>query len=143
MRLSPYLLFNGNCAEAFRFYEKCLGGKIQMMMTHGESPMAEQTPAGWKDKILHVSLLVGNEVLMGSDSPPEYFQKPQGFSVSFSVADPAEAGRIFQAMAEGGTIRMPIAQTFWSPRFGMLVDRFGVPWMISCDQPAGSPPASS
>jgi len=136
MRLRPYLVFNGNCAEAFRFYESCLGGKIQMMMTHGESPMAQQTAPDWKDKILHVSLLVGDQVLMGSDAPPQHFEKPQGFSVSFSVTDPAEAERIFHLMAQGGTIRMPIAQTFWAPRFGMLVDRFGIPWMISADHPA-------
>jgi PhnB protein len=134
MQLNAYLNFNGNCAEAFRFYEKALGAKITGMQTHGESPMADQVPADWRDRVLHVRLEVGAAVLMGSDAPPQSYLKPQGFAVSVSVPKPEEAERLFGALAEKGTVQMPIQKTFWSVRFGMLVDRFGTPWMVNCDQ---------
>lgn len=136
MQLNPYLFFNGQCEAAFRFYERCLGGKIVMMLTHGESPMAEQTPAGWNDKIIHARMVVGDDVLMGSDAPPEHYEEMKGFSVSLIIDDPAEADRVFHALAENGTVRMPIQKTFWAVRFGMLVDQFGTPWMINCEQAA-------
>jgi PhnB protein len=135
MELSTYLTFNGQCEAAFKFYEKCLGGKIEMMMTHAQSPMADQVPANWRDKVMHVRMRVGGDkVLMGSDAPPEHYEKPQGFSVSFSVAKPEEAEHVFKALSEGGTVRMPLQQTFWAVRFGTLVDKFGVPWMVNCEQ---------
>jgi PhnB protein len=133
MKLSPYLSFNDECEVAFKFYEQCLDGKIDAMMTYGDSPMAEQTPPEKLDKIMHASLTVGDTVLMGSDAPPNYFEKPQGFSVSLVFTDPDEAERVFNALAESGTVQMPIQETFWAARFGMLVDRFGTPWMINCD----------
>ena len=134
MQLNSYLFFNGQCEAAFKFYEKCLGGKIDAMLTHAGTPAEAQVPANWRDKIMHARLIVGDEVLMGSDAPPEHFQQPQGFSVALGVDDPAEAERIFNALADKGTVRMPIQQTFWAVRFGMLVDRFGVPWMINCEK---------
>ena len=136
MQLNPYLTFNGQCESAFKFYEQCLGGKIVMMMTHGESPMSEQTAEEWRDKILHAQLTIGDIILMGSDAPPDYFEKPQGFSVNLQFEDVAEAERVFQALAEGGTVRMPLQETFWAKRFGMFVDRFGIPWMINCSEAA-------
>ncbi|PZV15086.1 MAG: VOC family protein [Pseudanabaena sp.] len=136
MKLNTYLSFNDECEAAFKFYEHCLGGKIEAMMTYGDSPMAEQTPPEKHGKIMHASLIVGDTVLMGSDAPPNYFEKPQGFSVSLVFTDPDEAERIFSALAENGTVQMPIQETFWAARFGMLVDRFGTPWMINCDLPA-------
>ncbi len=136
MQLSPYLNFNGQCRAAFEFYEQCLGGKIEGMQTHGDSPMAGQTPPGWKDRILHARLVVGDAVLMGSDGPPEYYAKPQGVYVSLQVDDAADADRIFNALAESGTVTMPIAETFWAARFGMVVDRFGTPWMVNCERAA-------
>ena len=136
MKLNPYLVFDGQCAAAFRFYERCLGAKIVMMMTHGESPMAEQTPAGWRDKIMHARIMLGDDALMGSDAPPEHYDgPPRGFSVSLDIDDPTEAERVFHALAENGTVRMPIQKTFWAARFGMLVDQFGTPWMINCENP--------
>ena len=135
MEVSPYLNFNGQCEAAFKFYEKCLGGKIEMMMTHAQSPMADQTPANWRDKIMHVRMKVGDRVLMGSDAPPEHYQKPQGFSVSISVADPADAEARFRALSQNGTVQMPLQETFWALRFGALVDQFGIPWMINCERP--------
>jgi PhnB protein len=133
MKLNPYLSFDGQCAAAFKFYEQCLSGKIDSMMTYGNSPMAEQTPPEQIDKIMHVTLNVGDMVLMGSDAPPGYFEKPQGFSISLVFNDVVEAERIFQELSESGVVKMPIQETFWAARFGMLVDRFGTPWMINCD----------
>jgi len=133
MQLNTYLMFDGRCEEAFRFYEKCFRGKIVAMMTHKGTPAEEHVPAGWRDKILHARLDIGDQVLMASDSPPEHYAKAAGFSVSVQVKDPAEADRLFNALADKGEIRMPIGETFWSPRFGMLVDRFGIPWMINCE----------
>lgn len=134
MQLSTHVSFNGQCAEAFKFYQKLFGGTIQTMMTYGESPMADHTAPEWRDKIMHTSLLIGDTSLMGADAPPEYFEKPAGFSVAIHVKTPEEADRLFIALAENGKITMPIQQTFWSARFGMLVDRFGIPWMINCEQ---------
>lgn len=137
MQVNPYLHFNGQCAEAFRFYEQVLGGRIEAMMKHGDSPMAEQVPPAWHDKIIHARLVMGDQVLMASDSPPEYYEKPQGLYVSLNVEKPSDAERIFTALAENGTVKMPFAKTFWAAGgFGMLVDRFGTPWMVNCEQGA-------
>lgn len=137
MDLSTYLFFNGNCEEAFKFYEKLLGGKIEMMMTHEGTPAEKQVSPEWAKKILHVRMVVGSSVLMGSDAPPDRATKSAAaFSVSLGLKDPAEAERIFHSLEEKGTVQMPMQQTFWALRFGMLVDRFGVPWMISCEQAA-------
>jgi len=134
MTLNPYLNFNGQCETAFKFYEKCLGGKIAFKMTYGESPMAKETPPERHNRILHARLIVGNAVIMGSDTPPECYQKPQGFSVSINVEKPEEAERVFTALSEKGSVGMPITETFWALRFGMLVDQFGIPWMINCEK---------
>jgi PhnB protein len=136
MQLNPYLNFNGECKDAFEFYEQCLGGKIVAMMTYGESPMAEQTSPEQRDKIMHVQLTVGDVNLMGSDSPFEHFEKPQGFHINLQFDDVTKAEQIFNALAEKGTIEMPFQETFWANRFAMLVDRFGTPWMINCNLPA-------
>lgn len=134
MKINPYLMFNGNCEAAFRFYEQCLGGKITMMMTHKEAPSAGDVSPEWHDKIMHACLELEDRLLMGSDCPPGYFEPPQGFYVQVSVPKPEEAERIFHALAENGNVKMPIAQTFWSTRFGMLIDQFDTPWMVNCDQ---------
>jgi PhnB protein len=136
MQMNPYLNFNGHCEAAFKFYAQCLGGKIVMMLTHGEAPSAEHVPSTWHKKIMHARLTVGDRVLMGSDSPPEYFQETTGFYVQLGIDDPAEAERIFQALSENGTVTMPFEQTFWAYRFGMLVDQFGIPWMVNCEKAA-------
>jgi PhnB protein len=134
MQLNPYLLFNGQCEAAFKFYEKVLGGKIEAMLPHEGTSAAEQVPPQWRKKILHARLSVGDEVLMGSDAPPDRYEAMKGFSVTINVNDPKEAERIFHALAENATVRMPIEKTFWAERFGMLVDQFGTPWMINCEQ---------
>jgi PhnB protein len=132
MQIQPYLNFDGQCKEAFTFYQQVLGGSIATMETHGESPMREHTPLEWHDRILHARLVVGDQELMGSDSPPNQHQKPQGFSVSLNFDDAAEAQRVFAVLADGGAVQMPLQETFWASRFGMLVDRFGIPWMVNC-----------
>jgi PhnB protein len=116
---------------AFKFYERCLGGKIAMMMTQGESPLAEQASPELRDKIMHVRLEVAGDVLMGSDSPREFYQGNKDFPISLRAKSPTEAERAFQ-VAENGTVRMPMQQTFWAVRFGMLVDQFGISWMVNC-----------
>jgi PhnB protein len=133
MQLNPYLNFNGNCAAAFKFYEKALGGKIQMMMTFAESPMAEQVPAAQRNKVIHVRMTFGDQVLMGSDAPPDRYEPMKGFSVSLQVETAVEAEKIFKALSEKGAVSMPIQKTFWAERFGALVDEFGTPWMINCE----------
>lgn len=136
MQLNPYLLFNGQCEEALRFYERVLGGRIADMLTHEGTPMESQVPPEWRGKILHARLVIGDRELMASDAPPGRYAKPQGFSVTLQIADPAEAERVFGALSDGAEIQMPLQQTFWASRFGMLVDRFGTPWMVNCDRPA-------
>ena len=133
MQLLPYLHFNGDCETAFRYYERCLGGKIEAMLTHAGSPAEQHVPAEWRSKILHARLVVRDAVLMASDAPPGHYQKPQGFSVSIQISEPARADDIFRGLADGGTVIMPFGQTFWAARFGMLVDKFGIPWMVNCD----------
>jgi PhnB protein len=132
--LSPYLHFRGDCEAAFKFYEKVLGGKIVRMSRFSETPMAEQMPAEMRNQIIHVSMTVGKIVLMGSDAPPDRYSPPNGFSICLGIDKPADAERIFHALAEKGTVQMPIQKTFWAERYGMLVDRFGVPWMVNCEK---------
>ena len=137
IRFTPYLNFKGQCAEAFRFYERVLGGKIESMTTHGDSPMADQVPPDWKDTIMHARMLVGDQVLMGSDAPGDHYQQPQGLWVSIQVEKAADAERIFAALSENGNVVMPFAKTFWAAGgFGMTFDRFGTPWMVNCEKAA-------
>jgi len=131
MELNAYLNFNGNCAEAFRFYEQTLGGTIEFVQTHGESPMKDQFPAEWRDKIMHVRMRVGDRILMGSDAPPSHFNAAQGFAISIGVASSRDGERIFSALSEGGKVSMPFQKTYWADGFGMLRDRFGIPWMVN------------
>jgi PhnB protein len=136
MQINPYLNFNGNCEAAFKFYERCLRGKIIMMLTHGNAPTAEHVSSDWHDKIMHARLEVGDRFLMGSDIPPGHFEPIKGFSVQLGIDDPVEAERVFRALAENGKVTMPFEQTFWAFRFGMLVDQFGIPWMVNCEKAA-------
>ena len=131
MQLSSYLLFNGECEAAFKFYEQTLGGKMEGMMKYAGSPAEQQVPAEGRDKILHARMTVGDSALMASDAPPGRYEKPRGFSVSIQLKDKADGERIFNALAEGGSVQMPFQKTFWSPGFGMCTDRFGIPWMVN------------
>jgi len=133
MQLNPYLLFNGNCAEAFKFYEETLGGKIESMFPYKGSPAAEHAPPEFGDKIMHATISIGDEKLMGSDAPPGHYEQPKGISVSISLNDREKGERIFNALAQGGTTTMPFSKTFWADGFGMCTDRFGIPWMVNCE----------
>jgi len=131
-QLDAYLFFDGNCAEAMRFYERTLGGKIEMMMTHAESPMRDQTPPGSADRILHASLSLDGRMLMASDAMVGApYEGMKNFSLSLAYPTVADARRVFDALAEGGKVTMPMQQTFWAEAFGMLADRYGTPWMVS------------
>ncbi len=135
MHTSAHLHFKGNCREAFRFYADTLGGRIVFAMTYGESPAAKHTPAEMRDQIIHTRLDLGEQFLLGCDSPPDRYQLPQGFNVMVAVEQPAEAERIFTALADNGTVSMSCQETFWAKRFGMCTDRFGIPWMVNCAKP--------
>lgn len=139
MAFHPYLNFGGNCREAFTRYHEILGGEL-FVMTMAEMPSDEPTPAEMADLIMHVSLTVDGNVLMGSDDPTGGFDGVKGMHVSYTLDDVAEAERVFAALAEGGQATMPIGETFWAKRFGMCVDRFGTPWMVDVG-PDGPPPS--
>ena len=135
MRINPYLTFNGQCESALRFYERSLGGRILMMMTYVDSPMAKQMPPEWGTKIIHATFALADQTLGAADVLPESYQKPQGFSITLNIETAEEADRIFKMLSEKGTVQMPVQETFWALRFGMFVDQFGTPWMINCGKP--------
>jgi PhnB protein len=132
MQVNPYLLFNGQCEAAMRFYEKCLDGKITMIMTYGESPAAGHMPAELGKQIIHATLTLGDFQLQASDCPPDLYKKPQGFAVTLQISDLAKGESIFNALAAGGKTVMPFGKTFWAKGFGQLEDKFGIPWMVNC-----------
>ncbi len=131
MRIEPHLTFRGDCEEAFRCYERLFGGEL-VLLSYGASPAAASVPEGWRSKIVHATLVLADgNTLLGADVVPESFEKPQGFFVLAALRDAAEARRVFDALADGGSVKMPLEATFWSPSFGVVVDRFGTPWEIT------------
>jgi PhnB protein len=136
MQFTAYLIFDGRCEEAFKFYQQALGGKIEAMVSAVGTPIEQQVPPERRNKILNARLAVAGGLLMGMDAPPDRYQPPKGFYVSFEAGSVAEAERTFGALAEGGRVEMQLQQTFWATRFAMLVDRFGIPWMINYSQAA-------
>ncbi len=135
MKLYTYLNYGGNCEQAFRFYEQHLGGKITMMTTHGQQPNAGQVAPGWKDKVLHARIAMGETILMGADIPPDRFQPMRSAYLSLTVDSNEEAERIYALLSEGGQIFMPMEETFFAFRFAMLRDGFGTSWMILHERP--------
>ena len=133
MQVNPYLSFSGDCEAAFRFYAECLDGKLGEIFRYAGTPLAQQVPADWQDKVMHGSLAIGEHVLMGGDVAPDHYEKPKGFSLSLQMRSTAQAERIFDLLAKDATVVMPLEKTFWAARFGMLVDRFGIPWLINCE----------
>ena len=129
---SVYLVFNGTCADAMRFYNEVLGGKLEMR-THAESMPAEHVHPGMGDRIIHARLDLNKTVIMASDGMPGEKEEMSGFSVSVNYEDPEEGRRVFEKMSAGGKVIMPYAQTFWSPGFGMCKDKFGTPWMVNSE----------
>ncbi len=134
MSVSIHLTFAGQCEAAFRFYERCLAGAFEtrvMLTRYGGTPMGPETPEHWRDKIVHASLTIGAVTLAGADLLPDAYEPPRGFFVLLDVPDAAQAERVFHALAEHGAVKMPIQQTFWARRFGVLVDQFGIPWEVN------------
>jgi PhnB protein len=133
MQVQPYLFFDGRCEEAVEFYRSALGAKVEMLMRNKESPDPHppgMLPPGSENKIMHVSLRIGDTAVMGSDGRCAGKPRFEGFSLSLTAANEVEADRLFGALADGGQVQMPLTKTFFSPRFGMVADRFGVPWMV-------------
>lgn len=135
MRLNTYLNYGGNCAEAFRFYEEHLGGKITMMMTHGQMPNPSSIDAAWKDKVLHARIELGGTAVYGADIPSPPFEPIRSAYLSLSVDSIGEAERIYALLSEGGEIFMPMEETFFAHRFAMFRDRFGTSWMLLNEKP--------
>jgi PhnB protein len=133
MQMNPYLNFKGDCEAAFQFYERCLGAKLGPIFRYAGSPMAGEVPAAFQEKIMHGSVTIGDQVLMGADVLPERYEVPKGFSLSLQIKSAEEAERVFRELGEGGEVVMPLAKTFWTERFGVLVDRFGIRWIINCE----------
>ena len=136
LKLTPYLGFDGQAAEAMRFYEKALGGKIEMTLTYGESPMAEQCPAEHRKRVMHsaLSLPGGGQLFAGDKQPGTECTGPSGFNgvgLTLEFDNVASGEAAFKALAEGGSVSMPMAPSFWVERFGMLTDRYGVGWMVN------------
>lgn len=143
MELNPYLSFNGDCETAFKFYEKHLGGKILAIMKYADSPACDETRPEDLGLVMHACMEIGPYHLMGSDSPSAFPYEPiRGTQVAIHTEDPADADRLFNVLSEGGSVQMPIQETFWAKRFGMATDRFGVPWIINCNKPDALPQAS-
>lgn len=139
MQITNHLFFDGQCADAFRFYEQLLGGTLRALVPAGEMPGEHAVPAASRDRIMHAYLQLGDQALMGSDWLAERpFEPPQGFYVSLSLDNTGEAERTFEALAEGGTVHMKFEPTFFAHGFGMLVDRFGIPWMVYCPREAAN-----
>jgi PhnB protein len=130
MALTAHLSFCGQCREAFNFYAQSFDGEL-MMLTYGDTPMAEDVPAEWRYKIVHATLSFDGCELAGSDVQLDYYQRPQGFSVLVDIEGVEKARRVFTTLKEGGNVEMPMQETFWSPAFGVLTDRFGIPWEIN------------
>ena len=137
MPFHPYLMFGGNCREAFTRYQEIFGGDL-VLLPMSEMPSDQPVPADQADLIMHAALMFEGHLLMASDDPTGNFNGVQGMHVNYATADVAEAKRVFEALADGGEVTVPLAETFWSPSFGMCVDRFGTPWMISAEAPEQS-----
>ena len=134
MQMNPYLSFKGECEAAFKFYEQCLDAQLGAIFRYAGSPLADNVPPDWSDKIMHGTLTVGGTVLMGGDVAPDRYEEPKGFSLSLQIKSTADAERIFYELAKDGRVVMPLEKTFWAACFGMVVDRFGIPWLINCEE---------
>jgi PhnB protein len=137
MQINAYLNFDGQCEEAFEFYAKLFGGKIEAIFRYAGTPMEGHVPPEYGNKVMHATLSVEDNQIMGSDAPPHMSDPAPAkrFCMSIGLKDEEHAKRIFDGLAEGGSVQMPLQQTFWSAQFGMLTDRFGIPWMINCEAP--------
>jgi PhnB protein len=138
MDVRPYLNFKGECESAFSFYERALDGTLGPIFRYAGSPLADQVPADWQQKVMHASITIGNQVLMGADVAPERYETPKGFSLSLQLSDTSHAERIFRELSTNAKIIAPLERTFWAARFGALTDRYGITWLINCEEVADS-----
>jgi len=134
MQMNPYLSFNGQCEAAFKLYEQVLGGQLGDIFRYAGTPLAHEVPTDWQDKVMHGSVTIGGQVLMGGDVAPDRYEAPMGFSLSIQLKDATEAERIFGELSQGGRVVMGLEKTFWAERFGMVIDRFGTPWIVNVSQ---------
>ena len=132
MKMNPYLSFQGDCEAAFKYYEQHLGGEMGAIFRYGGTPLSGSVPPDWADKIMHGSITIGGQTLQAADVAPLQYESPQGFSMTLQITSTADAERMFEALASGGQVRLPLEKTFWAERFGMVTDRFGVPWVVNC-----------
>src|SRR5262245_4286062 len=131
MQMNTYLSFKGDCEAAFKFYEQCLGGQCGTLFRYAGTALADQVPPDWSDKVMHATLTVGDQIVMGGDVAPDRYDEPKGFSLSLHIKGAADTERVFSELAQGGKVVVPLDKTFWAERFGMVVDRFGIPWLIN------------
>ena len=133
MNMNPYVSFKGDCEAAFKLYERVFGGHIRALFRYAETPLAGEVPADWQHKIMHGSMTIGDQVLMGGDVAPKNYEKPQGFSLSLQMKGVAEAERAFRELSDGGEVLVALEETFWAKRFGIVVDQHGIPWLINSE----------
>jgi PhnB protein len=132
MKMNPYLSFKGDCEAAFKYYEQHLGGEMGAIFRYGGTPLSGSVPEDWPDKVMHGSITIGGQTLQAADVSAAQYESPQGFSLTLQITSAIDAERMFEALADGGQVRLPLEKTFWAERFGMVIDRFGVPWIINC-----------
>ena len=130
MQVQPYLFFDGRCDEALEFYKRTVGAKVGMLMRFKDAPDQSMVSAGSENKIMHAQVQIGDTTVLASDGRNQGQPKFEGFALTITAKDEAEADKLFAALSDGGQVRMPLAKTFFSPRFGMLADKFGVSWMV-------------
>jgi PhnB protein len=138
MQMNPYLSFKGDCEAAFTFYARCFGGQVGQIFRYGGTPIASQVPADWADKVMHGSVTIGEQELMGADVAPGQYEAPKGFSLSLQIKSVAEAERLFRELATDGRVIVALEKTFWAERFSAIVDHFGIQWLINCDGSTGA-----
>jgi PhnB protein len=139
MDLHPYVDFKGECEAAFTFYEQTLGGTLGPIFRYAGTPLADQVQADWQDKVMHASITIGNQVLLGVDVAPDRYDAPKGFSLALELADTARAERLFHGLAVNGNVIVPLEATFWAARFGIVIDRFGIRWLVNCPNAVDAP----
>lgn len=137
VQLYPHLTFDGRCEEAFGFYEKCLHGKIAFLLRYEATPMDPPVPGVWRGKVSHATFALGENTFSGSDPLPGQYQKPQGFALQLNLSDVNEGERIFNLLAEDGSIQVPFRETFWAERFGVVMDQFHITWLVNCEKAGG------
>ncbi|MGH9423758.1 MAG: VOC family protein [Thermoanaerobaculia bacterium] len=135
MRLAHHLTFAGDCEEAFEVYSRILGGTLIGIRKYADTPLGAQMPTDWQQKIIFASLKVGDEVLHGTDHPPNQYRRPEGFYLSLHIREPEDAARIFHSLSNGGAVQVSLQKSFWSTHFALFVDRFGIPWEIDHEAP--------